>query len=190
MFAVSGAWINAGLQIVPVPKEQYSNWTIAFMIGNTAWTEYAENGQSEEIYSNTVILPLISEASGGELWDSVGLVADEVGEEWEAGAGGVQTITISSTQNIYPVWVVEGPCVNPVLQNNTTDTIAEYNGTVASGQTLTVDFAEGTAHLDSALVTRYVNGIVSFQPGGNVVGFNSDGGATSASKICWNNIIN
>lgn len=190
MFAVSNAWISAGLQIIPVPKEQYSSWTITFTIGNVAWTEYSENGAGEETYSNTVTLPLISAASGGEIWDEVGLVADEVGEEWEEGSGGVQTITIASTQNIYPVWVVEGPCVNPVLQNNTTDTLAEFDGTVAEGQTLTVDFAEGVAHLDTALVTRYVSGLVSFQPGENLVGFNSDGGTTTTSKICWNNIIN
>lgn len=190
MFAVSNAWISDGLQIEPVPHEDYSEWDIKFTIGNVAWTEYSENGAGEETYSNTVTLPLISAASGGEIWDEVGLVADEVGEEWEEGSGGVQTITIASTQNIYPVWVVEGPCVNPVLQNNTTDTLAEFDGTVAEGQTLTVDFAEGVAHLDTALVTRYVTGLVSFKPGENLVGFNSDGGTTTTSKICWNNIIN
>ena len=190
MFAVSNAWVSAGLQIIPVPKEQYSTWSITFTIGNVAWTEYSENSSGKETYSNNVTLPLISAASGGEIWDSVGLVADEVGEEWEEGSGGVQTITIASTQKIYPIWVVEGPCVNPSLQNNTTDTLAEFDGTVAAGQTLTVDFAEGVAHLDSALVTRYVSGLVSFQPGDNMVGFNSDGGTTTTSKICWNNIIN
>ena len=119
----------------------------------------------------------------GEVWDTVGTV-------WELGSGGTQTINIDSTTTIYPVWVVEGPCVNPTLQNNTTDTIAQYDGTVAAGQTLTVDFAEGTAHLDSALVTRYVNGLVSLRPGENTIGFNSDGGDTETSTISWNNVIN
>lgn len=190
MFAVLNAWISAGLQIVPVPYETYSTWTIVFAIGDKSWTQYAENSQGEEIYSNSVTLPLIRASVGGEVWDSVGLVSDDVGEEWSSGAGGVQTVYIASTQKIYPIWVVEGPCVNPTLQNNTTDTFAEFDGTVASGQTLTVNFAEGTAKLDSALVTRYVNGIVSFQPGDNLVGFNSDGGATETSKISWNNTIN
>lgn len=190
MFAVSGAWISAGLQIVPVPYEDYSEWSIDFTIGNNGWTEYTENEQGEETYSNTVVLPLISAAAGGEIWDSVGLVADNVGEEWESGNGGVQTVNIASTQTIYPVWIVKGPCVNPKLQNNTTDTLAEFNGTVAAGQTLTVNFEAGTAHLDSALVTRYLAGLVSFVPGENIAGFNSDGGATQDSTICWNNIIN
>ena len=190
MFAATGAWISAGLQIVPVPHEEYSSWSITMSIGDMYWTEYAEDDQGKEIYSNTVTLPLISASAGGEIWDSVGLVADSVGEEWEAGAGGVQTVNIASTRKIYPVWVVEGPCINPTLQNNTTDTVATFDGTVASGQTLTVDFTAGTAYLDSALVTRYVYGSVSFAPGENLAGFNSDGGATSTSTISWNNIIN
>ena len=190
MFAMSNAWISNGLQIPPVPHEEYSEWSIEFTIGDNGWREYSENEQGQETYSHVVELPLISAASGGEIWDSVGLVSDEVGEEWEAGSGGVQTVNIASTATIYPVWVVEGPCVNPKLQNNTTDTLGEFNGTVAAGQTLTVDFENGTAYLDSALVTRYVTGIVSFAPGENLAGFNSDGGATQTSTIKWNNIIN
>lgn len=119
----------------------------------------------------------------GEVWDNVGTV-------WELGSGGTQTVNIDSTTTVYPVWVVEGPCVNPTLQNNTTDTIAQYDGTVAAGQTLTVNFEEGTAYLDSALVTRYVTGLVSLRPGENTVGFNSDGGDTETSIISWNNVIN
>lgn len=190
MFAISNAWISSGLQIEPVPYETYSEWEIGFTIGDTVWTEYAENSSGEEIYSNTVILPLLTSAAGGEIWDAVGAEWDSVGEEWEAGSGGVQTVNIASTKVIYPVWVVEGPCIRPTLQNNTTDTVAEYDGTVASGQTLTVDFAAGTAYLDTALVTRYVSGLVSLAPGNNTVGFNSDGGSTSTSTISWNNAIN
>ena len=189
MFQTKDAWISAGIQIVPVPKEEYSRWSITFTIGSSFWTEYAENEQGEQIYSHTVTLPLISAATGGEYWDSVGLVADNVGEVWESGAGGVQTVDIQSTQPIYPVWTVEGPCINPKLQNNTTDTEAQFDGTVAEGQTLVVNFETGTAKLNSALVTRYVTGLVSFVPGENVAGFNSDGGATETSTISWNNII-
>lgn len=189
-FAISGAWISAGLQIVPRPHEEYSSWSITFAIGNTAWTEYSEDSSGKEIYSNNVELPLLTANAGGEIWDSVGETWDSVGGEWEAGSGGVQTISIDSTQNVYPVWTVEGPCTNPLLQNNTTDTVATYDGTVASGQTLTVDFAAGTAYLNTALVTRLVSGLVSLAPGENTVGFNSDGGSTETSIISWNNIIN
>lgn len=119
----------------------------------------------------------------GEKWDTVG-------GEWEAGSGGVQTIDIQSTQAVYPVWVVEGPCDNPIIVNNTTDTGAQFNGTVAAGQTLTVDFEEGTAYLNSALATRYVSGYLSLEPGENTVGFNSDGGNTQSCTISWDNVVN
>ena len=190
MFALSNAWISSGLQIIPRPHEEYSNWSITMTIGNVNWTEYAEDSQGNEIYSNTITLPLISAATGGEEWDSVGLVSDSVGEVWETGSGGLQAIDIDSTAMIYPVWVVKGPCTNPLLQNNTTDTTAQFNGTVASGQTLTVNFADGVAYLDSAVVTRYVYGLVSLRPGENIIGFNTDGGTTDTSTISWNNVIN
>ena len=147
--------------------------------GQTIITASPSGTNLPAILAVTMQNPTIS----GEVWDNVGT-------EWEMGNGGVQTVNIASTQAIYPVWVVEGPCINPKLQNNTTDTIAEFDGTVATGQTLTVDFEAGTAYLDSALVTRYVAGIVSFAPGENMAGFNSDGGATQESTISWNNIIN
>lgn len=189
MFAISDAWISTGLQIVPVPHETYSSWTITLTVGNSDWYEYAEDSQGHEIYSNTVTLPLIGNTTGGENWDAVGTVWNNVGEKWVIGAGGVQSVNIASTKPIYPLWIVEGPCVNPKLQNNTTDTNAEYDGTVAEGQTLTVDFTAGTAYLDSALVSRLVYGVVSFNPGENIAGFNSDGGTTNSSTISWNNII-
>ncbi len=189
MFSISDAWISIGLQIIPRPHEEYSSWSITLTIGNSSWYEYSEDEEGKEIYSNTISLPLIGNTSGGEKWDAVGAVWDSVGEEWEIGAGGVQTVNIASTKTIYPLWVVEGPCVNPKLQNNTTDTNAEFNGTVTAGQTLTVDFTAGTAYLDNALVSRLVSGIVSFEPGENMAGFNSDGGATDSCTISWNNII-
>ncbi len=189
MFSVDGAWISSALQVPPQSKEDYSRWTISFEIGRESWREYAEDSEGKEIYANSVKLPLISASSGGEKWDNVGLVSDEIGELWSGGEGGVQEIFIDSTQMIYPIWTVEGECINPTIQNNTTDTIAQYNGTVASGQTLVVDFETGEARLDGALVTRNITGMVSFKPGLNQVGFNSDGGATSESLIEWNNTI-
>lgn len=190
MFQTSHAWISVGLQIIPTPQERYSEWNITFSIGDVGWTEYAEDASGKEIYSHTVSLPLLSRATGGEKWDLVGAQWDNVGEVWKEGAGGIQTVSIASTRTIYPVWVVKGPCINPTLQNNTTDTSAIYNGAVAAGQTLTVDFESNVAHLDTALVTRNVSGLVSFAPGDNLAGFGSDGGATDYSTISWNNTIN
>lgn len=190
MFAAGNAWISEGLQITPVPYERYSEWDITFTIGDAVWYEYAEDASGNETYTNTVTLPLVTNDAGGEIWDSVGLVMDSVGEEWEAGSGGVQTVNISSTQAVYPVWVVEGPCTNPTLTNNTTDESATFDGTIASGQTLTVNFADGTAYLNTALATRYMSGVVSLQNGDNNIYFNTDGGDTESCTISWNDAVN
>lgn len=190
LFATGGAWIAEGLQIEPVPYERYAEWSVGFTIGETVWYTYAEDESGEEIFTNNVTLPLVTSDAGGEIWDSVGLSSDETGEEWEAGAGGVQTVNIQSTQVIYPVWTVEGPCTNPILANNTRDEAASFDGTVASGQTLTVNFADGTAYVNTTLATRYVSGTVGLQPGDNNIYFNSDGGDTESCTISWNDAVN
>ena len=189
LFSASGAWISAGLQIVPQPYEDYAEWNVGLTLGYEYWREYAENSEGQEIYANTVQLPLISSAKGGEKWDSVGEVWDEVGGVWTDGEGGVQDVMVESSTNVYPVWVVTGSSVNPTLQNDTTDTFAVYYGTVAEGQTLVVDFETGVAKLDGAVVTRNLSGIVSMVSGNNVMGFNEDSGIKKTSKIEWNNTI-
>lgn len=189
LFAINGAWIAEALQIPPRPQEEYARWHVTLEIGREAWREYAEDSSGKEIYANSVTLPLLTRPIGGENWDLVGLVSDDIGEVWSVGEGGVQEISVVSSDIVYPVWIVTGECINPTLQNNTTDTFAKYNGTISEGQTLTVDFEAGTAYLDGAVVTRNVTGLVSFKPGINVAGFNSDGGNTVESVIEWNNVI-
>ena len=189
MFAIKDAWISGGLQIIPRPYEDYSEWSVTLSIGDQLWRQYAEDPDGNEIYANTATLPLLSRAQGGEVWDSVGEKWVSKGGEWEVGMGGVQNVFIDSTDVIYPVWIIEGECINPFLQNNTTDTIATYNGTVANGQTLIVNFETGVATLDGAVVSRNISGVVSCKPGDNTMGFNSDGGATDTSTISWNNIL-
>ena len=143
-------------------------------------TDYLTSGSDLPVVLD---IELFQQTGGGEYWNHVGTV-------WEEGAGGVQTINVDSTQTIYPVWTVTGPCVNPTIQNDTTDSVASFGGTVAAGQTLTVNFEDNTAYLDSAPVAKYVSGYVSLAPGENTVGFNSDGGSAETSTLSWNNIIN
>lgn len=188
-FSVSSTWISSGLQITPVPYENYSYWTVGLTIGNEDWRQYAEDSQGNEIYANSVTIPSLASAEGGEKWDAVGLVADTVGEVWTAGSGGVQSIYIDSVKAIYPIWIVEGECINPEIRDNTTDTVAVYTGTVAAGQTLVVDFEQGVAKLDGSIVSRNLSGILKCVPGSNLLGFTSDGGAADHSVIKWNNVI-
>lgn len=189
LFTQQRAWLSASVQSSPPSDELYSPFTFSMKIGSAALYEYAEDGSGTEIYANSATLPLLSITSGGELWDSTGQVHDEVGSVWSPGDGGVQDINIASVSDVYPLWIIEGLSVNPSLQNNTTDTEATYVGTVAEGQTLVVDFATGEARLDGALVSRNIIGQVSFKPGLNSAGFNSDGGSSESSQIFWNNVI-
>ncbi len=189
MFAQHNAWIAQNIQVSPNSREEGSVFTIGLKVSRMDLVEYAEDGSGNEIYKNSAILPLLSASSGGQIWDSVGQVFGTVGQNWESGNGGVQQVTVNSVAPVYPRWTVVGPSVNPKLQNNTTDTVATYNGTVASGQTLVVDFSTGEARLDTALVSRNISGQVKFIPGHNIAGFNSDGGSSNSSKIEWNNIL-
>ncbi len=174
--------------IVNTPTDtQITNTTLVAQLNALAGAQ-AYSGKT--VYqTNSTTMPailsveLLQSVGGGETWDNIGAV-------WEEGVGGVQTINVETTQTTYPVWTVTGPCSNPTLQNDTTDTIASFDGMIASGQTLTVNFADNTAYLDSAPVAKYVSGYVSLAPGENVIGFNSDGGSTQTSTISWDNIIN
>lgn len=190
MFITNGAWIGTGLQIIPVPGEEYSSWTITLTIGDVTWTEYSEDSEGREIYSNNVTIPLLSLNPGGEIWDQVGEVWDSVGGAWEEGSGGLRVINVATTRAIYPIWEVTGPCTNPTLQNDTTDSFAEFDGSIGEGQTLVVDFTEGTAYIGTARVNRYLYGSVRLGPGDNIVGFSSEGGDTEECIISWNNIVN
>lgn len=189
MFAQKGAWLATNLQVNPPADEDFSNFSFGMRLKNSLMHEYAENSEGEEVYANSVVLPLLTSNIGGERWDAVGDEWDAIGAEWEGGGGGVQNVSVNSISKVYPVWTVQGSAVNPTLQNNTTDTFAIYNGTVAAGQTLVVDFAAGTARLDGSLVSRNVSGEVSFAPGINLAGFNIDTGTAENSRISWNNII-
>lgn len=189
LFAQRNAWLINNLQVSPPADEDVSTFSVGFKVKNSSLYEYLEDSEGNEIYANTATLPLLSAAAGGEEWDTVGQKWDTVGSIWSAGNGGVQNISINSVVAIYPVWTVKGSAVNPVLQNNTTDTLAKYEGTVAVGQTLVVDFSTGVATLDGAIVSRNITGQVKFNPGMNLSGFNSDGGTATNSTIKWNNVI-
>jgi hypothetical protein len=188
-FARGPAWISRALQVPPTAEEDHSTWLLALTFGQSPRFEYKEDSQGNEVFANSVTLPLLTNNIGGEWWDETGGVWDELGEVWQGGEGGVQVVNIASIGRIYPIWVVDGPCINPSLQNNTTDTQAFYSGTVATGQTLVVDFSTGVSTLDGSLVSRNLFGQISCNPGDNIMGFNSEGGDTDSSVIKWNNII-
>lgn len=188
-FKTGAAWISVALQVPPKPYENYSPWSITFRIGSPHYQEYNEDSSGEETYTNSAIVPIVSGASGGRTWDEDGAVWDSVGAVWEAGEGGVQEILANSSATVYPVWVVQGEAVNPSIVNDSLDMEAQYTGTVAEGQTLTVDFEQGTAMLDGINVTRNLSGQFSLKPGTNLVAFDADNATASSSTIKWNNYL-
>lgn len=188
-FKTGSAWIAENLQVPPEPREDYARWTVTLGIGSAGFQEYAEDPSGKEIFANNINIGLISGATGGEEWDETGSVWDETGSVWATGDGGLQNISVASTTAIYPVWEVKGTATNPSIRNNTVDAEATYNGTIAAGQTLLVDFTSGTATLDGVDVTRNLTGDFRMKPGNNIVGFEIDSGSTTQSTIRWNNYI-
>lgn len=188
-FKTGNAWISENLQIVPEPYETYSRWTIVLRLGSAGLQEYSENSSGQETFANIVQIPLLSSETGGSQWDSIGQVWDSIGQVWAEGGGGIQEVYAESSEEVYPTWEVQGECTNPTIRNNITGTEATYNGTIASGQKLVVNFADGTAMLDGTIVTRNLSGTLKLGIGRNLLTFTTDGGAAESSTIKWNNFV-
>lgn len=188
-FKTGGAWISESLQVPPRPYEEYSQWSVTFRIGSPNLQEYTEDPSGQETYANSAIVPLVSGATGGREWDEYGSVWDSVGAVWEAGEGGVQEILVNSSSTVYPIWIVSGEAVNPSIRNESGDIVATYTGTVAAGQTLTVNFEQGTAMLDDVIVTRNLSGQFNLRPGIDLVAFDIDSGSATSSTLKWNNYL-
>lgn len=188
-FSRDGAWIESTLQIQARWDELFSYWNIGFKFGETSLKQYAEGSDGARVSANNLEIGLAAGVAGGEVWDEIGEVWDDIGTVWEAGEGGIRPVSVESTGVIYPVWTVRGEAVRPSIQNNTTDTVATFEGTVSAGQTLVVDFASGRATIDGSLVSRLVSGELKMTPGQNMIGFNVDSGTAEKSEISWNNVI-
>lgn len=189
LLKAADAWISDNLQVPVEPKEDYSRWSVTLSLGQAVLTEYSEDEHGEETYANSVDVGLVTAATGGSEWDSVGQKWDSVGQVWEISQGGIVTITVDSTTNVYPVWEVEATAANPSIRNLDTDTQAIYTGNIAAGQKLVVDFANGTAKLDGTVVTRNLSGELKLKPGTNSIAFEIDSGTVTKSTIKWNNVV-
>ena len=189
LFKTADGWIESNLQVEPEPREEYSKFSVTLGIGGTALLEYVEDNAGQEIFANSATLPLISLASGGQEWDAVGLVYDSVGTVWETGSGGIQEIVANSTSTVYPILEIGGDCTNPTIRNSTNGAEATYNGSISQGQTLIIDFSEGTAKLDGSNVSMDLSGSFTLQPGSNLVAFDMASGDITYSTLKWNNAI-
>lgn len=179
----------------PEVKELYQKFPkyhVALNFEDINYYAYLENSQGEEIYPNEADIPFSGGLSdGGLVWDEYGAVWDEYGAVWEEStSGGPTTITIGSVDNVYPVWEITGPAVNPSLTDITTATSISYNGNVATGQTLVIDMSNKTAKLDGTSVINNVSGDwIYLTPGNNRIVYTASNLDATKSKIKWQEIV-
>lgn len=57
-------------------------------------------------------------------------------------------VTNFGNMNSYPVLIIRGPVVSPVIQNVTQDSFVQFDTDIAAGQFLRVDMAAHTAAID------------------------------------------
>lgn len=112
------------------------------------------------------------------------------GYVWEEGGeGGPTTVINESIAEVYPVWTVPGPALNPTLENATTGEQIEFVGMVGEGQTLIVDMGAQTALLNGLNVISSMAGeFISLQVGQNTLLYSASGDA-GASEIGWSPIV-
>lgn len=171
--------------------QKFPKYHIALNFEDINYYSYSENSLGEETYSQKAIVPITSISTGGLIWDEYGAVADNLGYEWEAGtSGGPTMITIGSIDNVYPIWELKGPAVNPQLSNITTNTTLSYSGTVTASQILKVDMLNKIVTLNGSSVINNVSGEwVYFKPGENRVTYTTINSDSNSSDIYWQEIL-
>ena len=180
----------------PEVKELYQlfpEYHIALNFEDINYYSYEEDENGDEAYTKSAEIALtLGVQNGGLIWDATGVEWDNEGAEWEAAtSGGSTTVQVNSIDAVYPVWEVVGPAHNPILSNLTTNTALTYNGTVASGQTLTVDMFKKTAFLNTTSVVSDLSGDwVYFMPGNNSTIYTTNSNTdTPTSTIYWQEVV-
>ncbi len=187
MFQTGACWLLENLQVPPQPRENYSKFTLSLGVGSADLIEYAEDESGEEIYANETEVYHETLQRGGLIWDGTGAVWDSVGATWSA--GGNNLIAVQTATAIRPTWVVEGSIETPTITNRTNQTTATFDGTIVSGQTLTVDFSQGVALVDTTDMSSSLSGDLILEPGTNDIVFTSEDGDTTVSTLKWNSTI-
>jgi hypothetical protein len=88
-----------------------------------------------------------------------------------------------------------GPCTAPQVENVNTDRVIAFSTTVADGETLVVDVAQGTAAIGD---TNHLNDLVEgsssvqdfvFNPGANELLYTTDSGGTAGMETFWRHAV-
>jgi len=179
----------------PEIKELYQispQYHIAFNFEDVNYYAYYENAEGQEQYGKSASIPITSGGdTGGFIWDAVGGEWDAVGAVWESGStGGPTTVNIDSIDNVYPVWEVKGPAVNPQITIIKTNTSIQYSGTISSSETLQIDMFNKTALVNGVSMISNVSGTwLYLKPGNNRVTYTTNNTTAVPSKIKWQEIV-
>lgn len=143
--------------------------------------------------NNIAIVPAVGNETGTleiQYYTKYSPVPIGGGYVWEEGGeGGPTTVINESIAEVYPVWTVPGPALNPTLENVTTGEQIEFVGMVGEGQTLIVDMGAQTALLNGLNVISSMAGeFISLQVGQNTLLYSASGDA-GASEIGWSPIV-
>ena len=143
--------------------------------------------------NNIAIMPAVGNETGTlkiQYYTKYSPVPIGGGYVWEEGGeGGPTTVINESIAEVYPVWTVPGPALNPTLENATTGEQIEFVGMIGEGQTLVVDMGAQTASLNGLNVISSMAGeFISLQVGQNTLLYSASGDA-GASEIGWSPIV-
>lgn len=144
---------------------------------------YDEDSDGNEIFGQSATIAPAGSVKGGLIWDEYGVVWDSYGATWELGSGLPGPVVVNTIADVYPVWTVTGTTVNPTLENRTTGTSIQYNGTITASQTLVIDMLNQTAKLNGANVLGNVSGDwIILAPGTNQITYSADNGTTAPNS--------
>lgn len=181
--------------------QMYPEYHVALNFEDVNYYSYSENEEGQEQYAKEATIDTSSmRATGGLVWDNLGVVWEDTqgggeqtasGAEWEeGGSGGATVVEVDSITNTYPIWRVEGPAVDPQISVINTNTTIRYTGTVTSTQTLEIDMFNKTAKLNGVSVIGNVSGDwVSLAPGTNRVIYNAENADAQPSTIEWQEVV-
>ena len=179
----------------PEIKELYQmspEYHVGLNFEDVNYYTYEEDEHGQEVYGKTASVPRYTgPASGGIIWDATGATWDGVGMIWSAGSGGGATeLQVDSVDNVYPIWIVNGPSFKPKLTNLNTGAAITYNSSISVGQTLTVNMLNNTATLNGVNVVGNISGDWMYLvPGKNRLTYITDNLDAPFSILNWQEIV-
>ena len=171
----------------------FPKYHIALNFEDINYYSYAEDSHGDEVYGKSATIPKsIGAQDGGIMWaGSTGAIWANLGLTWEATTGsGYATVTIDSIDNVYPILIINGPAENPQITDLTTNMSLTYSGTIASGQTLTIDMYAKTALLNGSSVINNVSGEwLYLTPGNNKITYVTDNVTATSATMKWQEVV-